>query len=87
MRHKSKIETDRSCANAQLLFFDRDAELIKRQRMDGIGISRRSAGNLNQIPRYGSDGLMEYHKLWEETEKDLAFFKSGLYNAARKEDF
>ena len=60
---------------------------LKRQRLDGIGISRRSAGNLNQIPRYGSDGLMEYHKLWEETEKDLAFFKSGLYNAARKEDF
>ena len=55
--------------------------------MDGIGIGRRSAGNLNQIPRYGSDGLMEYHKLWEETEKDLAFFKSGMYNAARKEDF
>ena len=41
--------------------------------MDGIGIGRRSAGNLNQIPRYGSDGLMEYHKLWEKTEKDLAF--------------
>ena len=46
---------------------------LKRQRLDGIGISRRSAGNLNQIPRYGSDGLMEYHKLWEKTEKDLAF--------------